>query len=69
MKPRAAFAIVLVGKCNLIRDGIARILRSAKFRIAASVLNADDLLQIKLQLERPLFFIFHSGNGFDTAIQ
>jgi DNA-binding NarL/FixJ family response regulator len=69
MKRRASFAIVLVGKSNLIRDGIALTLRSAKFRITASVLNADDLLQIKLQLDRPLFFILHSGNDFDTAIQ
>jgi two-component system nitrate/nitrite response regulator NarL len=53
----------------LIRDGIARILRSANFRILASVSSADDLRQIKVQLDRPLFFILHSGNDFDAAIQ
>jgi two-component system nitrate/nitrite response regulator NarL len=68
MRQRDSFAIVLVGKCILIREGLAKILRSANFRIRASVSSADDLLQSKLQLHRPLFLIVHTGKNFDAAV-
>jgi two-component system nitrate/nitrite response regulator NarL len=69
MKPRDSFTVVLVGKSNLIREGLARILRAADFRIRASVSSADDLLQCKSQLRRPLFLIVHSGNDFDATVE
>jgi DNA-binding NarL/FixJ family response regulator len=68
MRRRDSFAIVLVGKCILFREGLARILRSANFRIRASVSSADDLLQSKLQLHRPFFLIVHTGKDFDAAV-
>ncbi len=67
MRQRDSFAIVLVGKSILVRVGLARILRSANFRIRASVSSAD-LLPDKLQLHRPLFLIVHTGKDFDVAV-
>jgi two-component system nitrate/nitrite response regulator NarL len=69
MRRRDSFAIVLVGKSILVREGLARILRSENFRIRASVSSADDLLQSKLQLRRPLFLIVHTGKDFDAAVE
>jgi hypothetical protein len=37
MRQRQSFAIILVGKSILLREGLAKILRSANFRILASV--------------------------------
>jgi hypothetical protein len=42
-----------------LRDGVARILRSANFRIVASVSCADDFLSSKVQPHHPLFLIVH----------
>jgi DNA-binding NarL/FixJ family response regulator len=69
MRRRDSSAIVLVGKSILVREGLARILRSANFRIRASVSSADDLLQSKLQLHRPLFLIVHTGKDFDATVE
>jgi DNA-binding NarL/FixJ family response regulator len=69
MRRRECFAIVLVGKSILLREGLARILRSANFRISASVSSDDDLRQKKLQLHRPLFLIVHTGEDFDAAVE
>jgi DNA-binding NarL/FixJ family response regulator len=69
MRRRDSFAIVLVGKSILLREGLARILRSASFRILASVSSADDLPQSKLQLRRPLFLIVHTGENIDKAVE
>ena len=69
MRRRQSFAIVFVGKSILLREGLARILRSANFRIVASVSCADDLLSSKLQLHHPLFLIVHTGDDFDTALE
>ena len=69
MRRQQSFAIVLVGKSNLLREGLARILRSANFRIVASASCADDLLPSKLQLHQPLFLIVHTSDDFDTAVE
>src|SRR5258708_4140165 len=69
MRRQQSFAIVLVGKSNLLREGLARILRSANFRIVASVSCADDLLPSKLQLHQPPFLIVHTSDDFDTAVE
>ncbi len=68
MRQRQSFAIILVGKSILLREGLARILRSANFRILASVSCADDLLPSKLQLQ-PLFLVVHTGDDFDAAVE
>ena len=69
MRQRQSFAIILVGKSILLREGLARILRSANFRILASVSCADDLLPRKLQLHQPLLLVVHTGDDFDVAVE
>jgi DNA-binding NarL/FixJ family response regulator len=69
MSQRQSSAIILVGKSILLREGLARILRSANFRILASVSCADDLLPSKLQLHQPLFLVVHTGDDFDAAVE
>ena len=69
MRRRQFFATILVGKSILLREGLARILRSANFRILASVSCADDLLPSKLQPQQPLFLVVHTGEDFDAAVQ
>ena len=69
MRQRQSSAIILVGKSILLREGLARILRSANFRILASVSRADDLLPSKLQLNQPLFLVVHTGDDFDAAVE
>jgi DNA-binding NarL/FixJ family response regulator len=69
MRRRQSFAIILVGKRILLREGLARILSSADFCILASVSCADDLLPSKLQLHQPLFLVVHTGDNFDAAVE
>src|SRR5260370_18153339 len=69
MRQRQSSAIILVGKSILLREGLARILRSANFRILASLRRADDLLPSKLQLNQPLFLVVHTGDDFDAAVE
>jgi two-component system nitrate/nitrite response regulator NarL len=68
MRRRQSFATILVGKSILLREGLARILRSANFRILASVSCADDLLSSKFPTQQPLFLIVHTGVDFDAAL-
>jgi DNA-binding NarL/FixJ family response regulator len=69
MPRQQSFAAILVGKSILLREGLARILRSANFRIVASVSCANDLPPSKPQLHQPLFLIAHTGDNFDAAIE
>jgi len=69
MRRHQSSAIILIGKSFLHREGLARILRSANFRIQASVSCAADLFPSKLQLNRPLFLIVHTGDDFDIAVE
>jgi DNA-binding NarL/FixJ family response regulator len=69
MRQRQSFAIILVGKSILLREGLARILRSANFRILASVSCADDLLASTLQPHQPLFLVVHTGDDFGAAVE
>ena len=69
MPRQQAFATILVGKSILLREGLARILRSANFRIVASISSANDLLPSKPQLHQPLFLIAHTGDSFDVVIE
>ncbi|MFB9266910.1 LuxR C-terminal-related transcriptional regulator [Bradyrhizobium erythrophlei] len=66
---RDSFAIVLIGNHSLLREGVARILRSAKFRIMSSVSCADDFLCNEVQQPQPLFLIVHTGDDFDVVAQ
>jgi len=64
MSKRHSFATTIVGRSSLLREGIAKILRSANFRIIASISSADELPG-KIEAERPLFLIVHTGDDFD----
>jgi DNA-binding NarL/FixJ family response regulator len=68
MRRQQSFATVLIGRNILIREGIARILRSANCRTLASVSCADDLPPDKLQPIQMLFLIVHTGDDFDVAL-
>ena len=69
MRRQHSFATILIGKSVLIREGIARILRAANFRTAASVSCADDLPPGKLQPHQLLFLIVHTGDDFDVVLE
>ena len=69
MRRRQSFATILVGKSILLREGLARILRSANFRILASVSSADDLLPSKLAPHQPLLLIVHTSGDFYAALE
>lgn len=69
MPKQQYFEAILIGKSILLREGLATILHSPRFRIVASVPWADDLLLSHLQLERPLFLIAHTGDDFETAVE
>src|SRR5258708_7618459 len=69
MRRRQSFATILIGKSILLREGLARILRSANFRILASVSRADDLLPSKLQPTQSLFPVVHNGDDFDAVVE
>jgi len=69
MRKQQPFATILVGKKILLREGLAKILHSANFRILASVSCANDLLPSKLELQQPLFLVVHTGDDFDVAVE
>lgn len=69
MLRRDSFATILIGKSVLLREGLAKILRSANFRILASVSSADDLPPGKPRQPKPLFLIVHTGNDFDPTLE
>jgi len=69
MRRQRPFAVILVGKSILLREGLARILRAANFRILASVSSADDLRPSKATPHLPLYLIVHTGNDFDIALE
>jgi DNA-binding NarL/FixJ family response regulator len=68
MRRQECFAIIVVGKNILFREGFTRILRSANFRILASLSCADDGPS-KLQLHQPLFLIVPTGDNFDATLE
>src|SRR6478735_3036101 len=69
MRGQRSFAVILVGKSILLREGLAKILRAANFRIVASVSSADDLRPSKATLHLPLYLIVHTGDDFDIALE
>jgi DNA-binding NarL/FixJ family response regulator len=69
MRRQECFSAIVVGKNILFREGFARTLRSANFRILASVSCADDVLPRKLQLHQPLFLIVDTGGNFDATLE
>jgi DNA-binding NarL/FixJ family response regulator len=64
MRRRHSFATIVVGQRTLLREAVARILRSATL-----VSCADDLLCGQVQPGQTLFLIVHSGGDFDVLAQ
>jgi two-component system nitrate/nitrite response regulator NarL len=69
MGRRRSFGTLLVGKSSLLREGLAGILRSAHFRILASVPCADDLLTSRTQIQQALFLVVHTGDDFCATVE
>jgi DNA-binding NarL/FixJ family response regulator len=69
MSRQQSFSTVLIGRCVLIREGIAGILRAANIRTSASVSCADDLPPGKLLPHKLLFLIVHAGDDIDVALE
>lgn len=69
MGRRNSLRIVLVGNGSLLKEEVARILRSANFRIAASVSRAEDFLSSKLQSRQLLFLIVHTCDDFAVVAE
>jgi len=69
MRRRYSVGVILVGKCSLLRDGLARILRSAHFRVLASVRCADDLPISKIHPHQMLFLVIRTGDDFYATVE
>jgi DNA-binding NarL/FixJ family response regulator len=69
MTRRHSFATVIVGRSNLLREGFARILCSAKFRILASVPCVNELLTGEVPSHRLLFLVVHTADDFNATVQ
>jgi two-component system nitrate/nitrite response regulator NarL len=69
MLRQRSFAVILVGRSILLREGLAKILRAANFCILASVSSADDLRPSKAKLYLPLYLIVQTGDDFDIALE
>ena len=69
MRRQRCLQVVLVGKGSLLREGLARILRAANFRILASVSCAADFRASKPTPRPPLFLIIQTGHDFEAALE
>jgi two-component system nitrate/nitrite response regulator NarL len=66
---RCSFATVLVGSCALFREGLARILSAADFRIAAAVSCVDDVALGSLPQDQPILLIVDVGGDQIATIK
>ena len=64
---RATTATVLVGPNALLREGLARILSAAGFRILASASGVGYPIPSSLPQKQPILLIIDVGDDFDTA--
>ena len=65
---REPIATVLVGPSALLREGLARILSAAGFRILASASGVDDPVLSSLPQEQSILLIIDVSDDFDTAL-
>ncbi len=66
---RCSFATVLVGSCALFREGLARILSAAEFRIAAAASRVDDVAAESLPQNQPILLIIDVGTDQAATIK
>ena len=69
MRRQSSLPVILIGKCILLKEGLARILRASNFRILASISSADDFNPGKSTPRPPLCLIVHTGDDFDAAVE
>jgi DNA-binding NarL/FixJ family response regulator len=69
MHRQQSLATILIGKSVLIREGIAKILHAANFRILASASCVEDLSAGKFQQHQLLFLIVHTDDHFDSVLE
>ena len=65
---RGPVGTVLVGRDALLREGLARILSAADFRILASAAGVDDSVLSPLPQEQSVLLIIDVSDDFDTAL-
>jgi DNA-binding NarL/FixJ family response regulator len=65
---RRSFATLLVGPSVLLREGLAKILSAADFRIIASASCFDDLVPTQLLPHRPILLVIDVGHDFNAAV-
>jgi two-component system nitrate/nitrite response regulator NarL len=66
---RRPFATVLVGPSALLREGLARILGAAEFRIVASGSCVDDAVLTAPARHRSVLLIIDSGDDLSAAVR
>ena len=66
--PTVPIGTVLVGLNVLLREGLARILSAADFRILASASGIDDPVLSSLPQEQPILLIIDVSDDFDAAL-
>jgi two-component system nitrate/nitrite response regulator NarL len=66
--PTVPIGTVLVGPNVLLREGLARILSGADFRILASASGIDDPVLSSLPQAQPILLIIDVSDDFDTAL-
>jgi two-component system nitrate/nitrite response regulator NarL len=66
---RYTFATVLVGRSDLSREGLARILSAGGFQVAGSASRVSELDPISIRSDQPLLLIIDAGADLETAIK
>jgi two-component system, NarL family, nitrate/nitrite response regulator NarL len=66
---REPIGTVLVGPSALLREGLARILSAAGFRVLASVSGVDDPVFSSIPQEQSILLIIDVSDDFDTALR
>ena len=66
--PTVPIGTVIVGPNVLLREGLARILSAADFRILASTSGVDDPVLSSLPQEQPILLIIDVSDDFDPAL-
>jgi two-component system, NarL family, nitrate/nitrite response regulator NarL len=69
MRRRYSFGIILIGRSSLLRDGLARVLRSASLRVLAEVPCADGLPISRIHPHQMLFLVVHTGDDFCATVE
>ena len=65
---RRAVGTVLVGRCTLLREGLARILGAGDFRIVASASHLDEIILGTLPRHQPILLIIDASGDPEVAV-